>query len=127
MADDGSALGLEDYVQQILTGKNLGILELVMLMRMLQTACPDMPSVVFQIWQTEASTPVQLFYQTDDVQPFTYNVFLAMLPQSNKPAWLPLVEQDASASNFQDSVWWSDRLEALDAETVADKTPLDVQ
>ena len=130
LADGGKRLSLEDYVQQILTGKHLGVLELIMLMRMLQTACPDMLTMVFQIWQADTPTPVQLFYgveDEEDEEPFTYNVFLAVLPQSKKPVWLPLVKQDASGSDVHGSMSWNVRLEALDADIVNKEASSDVK
>lgn len=121
-------MGLEDYVQQIMTGEHLGVLELIILMRMLQSACQADLTVVFQIWQADTSAPVQLFCGPDNVEPMTFNVFLAVLPQSKKPVWLPLVKEDASGSNMPgSSMSWSDRVETLDAKTVRKKASSDVR
>ena len=73
----------------------------------LQTPCPGMPAMVFQIWQDDNSTPedpVQLYYGVEDEDPFTCDV---ILPQSKKPVWLPLVKQDASGSNDHSSMSWN--------------------
>ena len=128
MADDGKPLGLEDYVQQIMTGKHLGVLELIMLMRILQAAGQAELTVVFQIWQADSSAPVQLFYGPENVEAMTFNVFLAILPQSKKPVWLPLIKENASSSNVPgSSMSWSDRLEALDAKIVRKQASSDVK
>lgn len=128
LAEDGKPLGLEDYVQQIMTGEHLGVLELIMLMRILQNACQAELTVVFQVWQADSSAPLQLFYGPENVEPMTFNVFLAVLPQSKKPVWLPLVKEDASGSNVPgSSMSWSDRLEALDAKIVSKKASFDLK
>lgn len=99
-----------------------------MLMRMLQNACQPELAVVFQIWQADSSAPVQLFYGPENVEPMTFNVFLAVLPHSRKPVWLPLVKEDGSGSNVQgSSMLWSDRLEALDAKIVRKKASSDMR
>ena len=92
-----------------------------MLMRILQLACKDLKSLVIQIWQAEHAAPIQLFYGDDDVKPFTYNVFLAILPRSNKAIWLPLIKEDVSSSHVNDSMVWWDRFRALDANIAAEQ------
>lgn len=126
-ADNGSALGLEEYVQQILSSPYLGVLELILFMRMAASECENVPEMYYQIWQGADALPAVLWYAPEASQASAdtgtsplpaVSLKLITLPLSKKLIWLPMARADQHDTGSADR--FKQQLLALDAHNVAE-------
>ena len=128
----GGELGLEDYVQQILSRPHLGMLELVLFMRMLFSRCDSASEMYCQIWQAGEQQPMMLWLtppessqnEVESSASVVISLMLVSLPQSKQLVWLPLSAEQADQADQDhampscEAVNWQGCLQALDTSLV---------
>lgn len=133
-AEDGSELGQEEYVSHIHSWHNRGVLQLVLVVRMM--AGIEVPQMYYQIWQNAGALPTVLWHAQEvsedaassSTRP-AVSLKLVMLSQSKILVWLPLIRADKPHSNSADAVGCQQQLNAVDKNLVAsaaakaEKTP----
>lgn len=123
-ADDGSRLGLEEYVDHILHKPHLGVLELILFTQVMARMGGEASQMYHQVWQGDDTQPMVLWYAPEtsgatadsSLLPVT-NMKLVVLPQSKKLVWVPLAAVDSNSADGADAC--KQQMQDLDAQLVA--------